>query len=147
MHSIALTVSYGLGEYLSIVRDYGIWHQATNGGKVEATPNARGPLHRLYHAATVYLLAPPIFLLKKRAVGKCDFIIDRQLIKRCSKSGDVELPWKDVLRVHRLSVAYLVEKDGGAMPLPYRTFSHPQREAFENILVENAVATVDRSDA
>ena len=143
MHCNVLTVSYGLGEYMSIVRDYGIWHQATNGGKAEAIRNTRGLLHRLYHAATVYLLAPPIFLLKKRVVGKCEFTIDRQLVKRRSKSGDVELPWKDVLRVHRLSVAYLVEKDGGAMPLPYRSFSQPQRDVFENILAENDIDTVD----
>ena len=143
MASIAFTVSYRLREYLSIVREYGIWHQATEGGKNESTSASRGPLPRLIHVATIYLLAPPIFLMKKRAVGQCAFNIDHELIVRHSKSGDVQLPWKQVLRVHRLSQAYLVEKDGGAMPLPYRAFTLAQRAAFEVILLENAVATVD----
>lgn len=142
MKFIALTVSYGLSEYLSFVRDFGVWHQATSGGKVASTTKPRSNLHRLYHVATVYLLAPPLFLLKKKAVGKCEFTIDRQGIVRRSKSGNLELPWSYVLRVHRLSEAYLVEKDGGAMPLPYRVFTVAQREAFESFLHENSVATV-----
>ena len=147
MEAIALTVSYGLREYLSIVRDYGVWHQATDGGKAEATPKSRGPLHRLYHTATVYFLAPPIFLLKKRAVGECRFTIDHRVITRSSKSGDARLPWTEVLRVHRLAEAYLVEKLEGAMPLPYRVFTQAQREALEGILAASKVATVGRGDA
>ena len=143
MDAIALTVTYELREYMSIVRDYGVWHQATEGGKTEATPNARGPLHRIYHMATVYLLAPPIFLLKKRAVGECRFSVDREGITRRSKSGDVALPWNEVLRVHRLSEAYLVEKSEGAMPLPYRVFTQVQRAVFESIITASNVATVD----
>ena len=143
MDSIALTVSYGLREYLSIVRDYGVWHQATEGGKTEATPNSRGPLKRIYHKATIYLLAPPIFFLKKRAVGECRFTVDHEGITRRSKSGDVAFPWKEVLRVHRLSEAYLVEKSEGAVPLPYRVFTQVQRAKFESIITARNVATVD----
>jgi len=81
-------------------------------------------------------------MMKKRAVGDCTFNIDHEQIVRHSKSGDVQLPWKEVLRAHRLSQAYLIEKDGGGMPLPYRSFTLAQREAFEGVLLENAVATV-----
>ena len=143
MDSIAFTVSYGLREYLSIVRDYGAWHQATEGGKIEATPNSRGLLQRIYHKVTIYFLAPPIFLLKKRAVGECRFTVDQEGITRRSKNGDVALPWKEVLRVHRLSEAYLVEKSEGALPLPYRVFTQVQRDEFESIITARNIATVD----
>ena len=142
MPPIEITVSYRLAEYLSVVRDYGVWHQATEGGKRERDLVTRGPVHRVIHTATIYLLAPPIFLLKKRAVGQCDFSIDQEQIVRRSKAIDVRLPWKDVLRVHRLSQAYLVEKEGGAMPLPYRAFMPTQRQAFEAVLAQNSVAMV-----
>ena len=63
---------------------------------------------------------------------------ERALVRR-NKTGSTEMPWSEVLRVHRLSQAYLVEKAEGAMPLPYRCFTQAQRHAFESILRENNV--------
>lgn len=142
MTSIAFSVSYRLREYLSFVRDFGIWHQATGGGKSELRAGQRGALARLIHTATVYLIAPPIFIMKKRAVGDCEFNIDEHRVLRRSKSGDVELQWKDVVRVHRLTQACLVQEEQGAMPLPYRAFTPGQLEQFESILQKNAVRTL-----
>lgn len=51
------------------------------------------------------------------------------------------MPWSEVLRVHRLSQAYLVEKAEGAMPLPFRCFTPAQRQAFEGILRASQVPT------
>ena len=142
MHPIDLSVSYGLREYISFVRDFGVWHQATEGGKTEFTPSKRGTYARLIHTATVYLLAPPIFIVKKRAVGECKFTIDPNRVLRQSKSGDVELPWAQVERVHRLTQAYLVQEEKGAMPIPYRAFTPEQLEQFESILQRNSITTV-----
>ena len=142
MHSIDFTVTYSLREYLSFVRDFGVWHQATEGGKTEPQAGKRGPYARLVHVATVYLLAPPIFAVKKRAVGECEFSIDTRRVLRRSKSGNVELPWNLVLRVHRLTQAYLVQEERGAMPLPYRAFTPHQQHQFESILEKNSITTV-----
>jgi hypothetical protein len=142
VHSIDLFVSYGLREYMSFVRDFGVWHQATDGGKKQLSSSSRGVYARFVHSATVYLLAPPIFITKKRAVGDCKFNIDEDRILRQSKSGDLELSWKQVLRVHRLTRAYLVQEERGAMPLPYRAFTHTQLEQFESILEKNSIATL-----
>ena len=141
MTPLALSVSYGLREYISFVRDFGVWHQATEGGKTEFVPSKRGAYARFVHTATVYLLAPPIFVVKKRAVGDCRFTIDENRVLRQSKSGDVELPWAQVLRVHRLTQAYLVQEEQGAMPIPSRAFAPEQREQFESILQTNSITT------
>ena len=141
MHSIDLSVSYGLREYISFVRDFGVWHQATEGGKTEFIPSKRGAYARFIHTATVYLLAPPIFIMKKRAVGDCKFNIDDSRVLRQSKNGDIELPWSQVLRVHRLSQAYLVQEEQGAMPIPYRAFTPEQLKQFECILQRNSITT------
>jgi hypothetical protein len=142
VHSIALSVSFGLREYISFVRDFGIWHQATEGGKTEFTLGKRGPYARFIHTAKVYLLAPPIFIAKKRAVGDCRFIIDEDCILRQSKSGDVALQWAQVQRVHRLTQAYLVQEEQGAMPIPYRVFTPEQLVQFESILQSNSITTL-----
>ena len=141
MHSIDLSVSYGLREYISFVRDFGVWHQATEGGKTEFIPSKRGAYARFIHTATVYLLAPPIFIMKKRAVGDCKFNINDSRVLRQSKNGDIELPWSQVLRVHRLSQAYLVQEEQGAMPIPYRAFTPEQLKQFECILQRNSITT------
>ena len=141
MHSIDLSVSYGLREYISFVRDFGVWHQATESGKTEFIPSKRGAYARFIHTATVYLLAPPIFIMKKRAVGDCKFNIDDSRVLRQSKNGDIELPWSQVLRVHRLSQAYLVQEEQGAMPIPYRAFTPEQLKQFECILQRNSITT------
>ena len=142
MLPIDLSVSYGLREYISFVRDFGVWHQATEGGKTEFMPGKRGAYARFIHTATVYLLAPPIFIVKKRAVGECKFTIDENRVLRQSKSGDVELPWTQVQRVHRLTRAYLIQEEEGAMPIPYRAFTHEQLEEFESILHRNCITTL-----
>lgn len=139
MSSIGLFVSYGLCEYMSFVRDFGAWHQATEGGKTELQSSTRRPLARFVHTATLYLIAPPIFVAKKHAVGDCEFRIDEHRIVRHSKSADVELLWRDVVRVHRLTQAYLVQKEQGALPLPYRAFTALQLQQFERILEQNAI--------
>jgi hypothetical protein len=141
--SIVFSVCYGLREYLSFVRDFGIWHQATGGGKSEFKSGKRSALARLLHTTTIYLIAPPIFIMKKRAVGDCQFSIDERRVLRRSKSGDLELPWSQVVRVHRLTRAYLVQEERGAMPLPYRSFTPQQLQQFERILHQNAVKTLD----
>lgn len=143
MSSIDLRVSYGLCECMSFVRDFGAWHQATEGGKTELQSSTRSPLARFVHTATLYLIAPPIFVVKKHAVGNCEFSIDEHRIVRRSKSADVALLWRDVVRVHRLTRAYLVQKEQGALPLPYRAFTALQIQQFESILEQNAISILE----
>lgn len=78
------------------------------------------------------VFVPLIFWYKIRKVGRCTFVIDEDGVERTSKLGVGRTPWSDVVTVHRLSQAYLVEKSKGALPLPYRCLDAGQTLALEN---------------
>lgn len=141
-----LTVSYRLGEYISIVSDYAAWRRSTKNGTVEPERSSSQPLLCVAERAFLYLLlhvvAPPVFLLKKRSVGDCLFTVTAEKIERRALDGVADVPWSAVVRVHKLSRAYLVEKKGGAMPLPYRCFTPEARAALEAFLRSSNVPVV-----
>lgn len=112
---ISFTVRYGLAEYMSVAADFA---------------GTRGMRSRLGRAL-LWLVAPPVFLFKKRAVGDCRFTLSETQLERESKLRSKIVPWTDVLRIHRLSRAFLVELADGAMPLPYRCFTAAERAAFD----------------
>ena len=94
------------------------------------------PSAKWFERAVISLLATPVFLYKRASVGTCVFRVDGEQIERKSKTGTLTKPWSSVVLVHRLSGAYLVELEHGAMPLPYRCFSPEQRSAFESFVPE-----------
>lgn len=120
---IRFTVSYGLREYLAVLTDY----------LPIALREIGRPCERLGWGAqlAVALVATPKFLYKKWRIGDCHFEIDALGLSRHSRSGPLVVPWGQVLEVHRLSNAYLVGKDTGKMPLPYRCLSRGERARFE----------------
>lgn len=120
---IRFTASYGLREYLAVLTDY-----------LPIALRERGrPCERLGWGARLMLtlVATPQFLYKKWRIGDCRFEIDALGLSRQSRSGPLVVPWREVLEVHRLGSAYLVGKDTGKMPLPYRCFGPGERARFE----------------
>jgi len=120
---IRLLVRYRLGEYLSVVLDHLPFAvEQMTGGRKRAGWATR---------AMLVMVATPAFFYKKWRVGDCRFEIDGRALVRRSRTERLVLPWSEVVDVHRYRGAYLVAKQGGAMPLPYRCFSAEQRERFE----------------
>lgn len=121
---IRFTVSYGLREYLAVLREH-LPAMLVQRGMAHQGP---GPGPRLLMA----LLVPPVFWFKKLRVGNCRFEIDAHGLARHSRTGTLALAWHEVGAVHRYGGAYLVAKArGGAMPLPYRCFSADERRRFD----------------
>lgn len=133
MTPIRVSVSYGLGEYMSIVLEYCAWHKRET-ERSRRTSASRNDSLGWIGRFVIYLVAPPIFLFKKLSVGRCAFVIDASGIERHSRSGFIFLDWGEVERVHFFSRAYLIEKTKGAVPLPHRVMRPDQRNDFEKIL-------------
>ncbi|MGQ3093495.1 hypothetical protein [Roseateles sp.] len=116
-------MSYGLREYLAVLTDY----------LPIALRETGRPCERLGWGARLMLMlvATPQFLYKKWRIGDCHFEIDALGLSRHSRSGPLVVPWSDVRELHRLGSAYLVGKDSGKMPLPYRCLGLGDRERFE----------------
>jgi hypothetical protein len=133
---ICFSVIYRLPEYLAILREYLPvqlleWERS----------RSKKPRGRLSWSsrATVALMVPligtPIFLRKKRRMPVCRFTIDGERIVREAGGGRLSVPWSEVVTVHRLAGAWMIDKGRGALPLPYRCLDAAQRAAFERLLV------------
>ena len=133
---ICFSVVYRLPEYLAILRE-------TLPGRLLGRERARGRggADRLSWSARValWLLVPllgaPVFLLKKRRMPVCRFTIDVAGIAREAGGGRLVVPWDQVVAVHRLRSAWLIDKGRGGLPVPRRCLDAAQRAAFERLLV------------
>jgi len=126
-YAVKFSVSYSLGEYLSIVQDH-------IPSVLSAYEAERGkPLTRRPKLLKFFWipLASVGFYFKKRRMPVCHFTIDRERIQRVTRDGTLEIPWTNVIAVHPSTQGYLVEKSKGAVPLPYRCLTAEQAEAFE----------------
>lgn len=133
MEPIKFEVSYQLGEYKSMVSEYILFRH--NKRIRQKSSSARIAPKLPWSIRMVFtVLVPLIFLYKIRKVGRCSFVIDEDAVQRTSKLGVVRISWSDVVTVHRLSRAYLVEKSKGAVPLPYRCLDKKQTMEIENLL-------------
>ena len=47
----------------------------------------------------------------------------------------MNVPWSKVIAIHRYSPGYLIEKVGGAFPIPYRCLTDNQRGDLERFIV------------
>lgn len=133
--AITLRVVYGLREYLAILREYlpeemVSWEQA-RGKAADGRPSWQV---RATVAMLVPLVGPPVFWRKKRLMPVCRFSIDAHGIERRAGGGRLAFAWDEVRAVHRLRDAYLINKERGGVPLPYRCFDDAQRAAFERLL-------------
>jgi hypothetical protein len=125
--TLKFSVSYSLGEYLSIVQDHIPSLLAAYEAK-RGKPLTRSP-------KLLKLLLIPVasvgFYFKKRRMPICHFTIDREGIQRVTQDGILKFPWSDVVAVHRYTLGYVVEKSKGAVPLPHRCMTPEQTKMFE----------------
>ena len=127
---LTVHVSYKRAEYLQVLIDFlpqAKLRRAIAAGK---NPTSLAPL-RWHERQLVRALGSIAFAVKSYRMGACTFSIDGQGVSRASKTGLLQVPWSDIIQVHKLSSAYLVEKSNGAMPIPFRVFSADQQLALE----------------
>jgi hypothetical protein len=128
--TLEFSVIYSLREYLSIVQEHAPIALA-------ARNSQRGkPLTRTPKLLNVLLipLASVAFFFKKRRMPICHFTISDERIKRVTQDGVLEIPWTDIVAVHRYKQGYLVQKSKGAVPLPYRCLTVVQTKMLETFI-------------
>jgi hypothetical protein len=131
--TVRVVVTYTFREYKQILSDYLRCVEATEANA------GRSWLSRAWNSRPVQQLAlalvlPPIFALKKLRVGSCTFEFSTEGLTRTSKGRTGVRTWQQVRTVHQLPLAYLIELEEGALPLPYRVFTPAQRAMFEQLL-------------
>jgi hypothetical protein len=129
---IRFSVSYTLGEYLSMVREHIAFlmrHEARDARRRYARWAAALGL-AVTAKVWIALLCPPVFYLKKRRMPVCEFVIDREGIERTSRLGVLRRGWNEVVQVRRYSQGYLVAFARGAVPIPFRCLDAGQMERF-----------------
>jgi len=127
-----LSVDLRLDEYKQIARDFIPVYYARNGYSRSRYIPWNWPI---VENAFFALLVPLVFRWKKSKVGVCDFTFSRVGLTRHSEAGEASRSWEDILEVHELPTAYLIQlKAGGAMPVPYRIFGPEQRSLFESFV-------------
>jgi hypothetical protein len=127
---IRFSVAYGLGEYLSIVRD----HLAFLARR-EQPGLPRRRWKRLADAVCVALFATPVFYMKKRRMPVCEFRIDANGIERTTRQGQLARRWDEVQDVRRYRRGYLVMFATGAIPIPFRCLTAAQQECLRGLFL------------
>jgi hypothetical protein len=115
--AVEFEVAYQFGEYREFV--------------LEHVSHLRGRPPEFLGRAFISAFAAPMFLFKVSRVGRCAFSLDATSIVRTSKQGRLTIRWADVVKVHRYAPGLLIEKPGGAVPIPYRCLAPSQRAAVE----------------
>ncbi|MGH8127140.1 MAG: YcxB family protein [Gammaproteobacteria bacterium] len=133
MFPTSFKVAYRLNEYLSIFCEYALIYKDAKVRK-KSKWAAKVSKLRWYEYIVLTIVGTLAFFYKVNKVGVCVFDIDENQIKRTCKLGVIRLPWADVVAIHRLSRAYLVEKARGGMPLPYRCLTAEQATALDGLM-------------
>ena len=126
MNAVQFEVTYEFDEY----RQFAIEHGSGRSGK---------PFGRVGRML-ISLVALPVFLFKASKVGRCSFNIGAAEIVRTSNVGELRIFWTDVIAVHRYTPGLLIEKRQGAVPIPYRCLTPPQRASLEALVKDWEVA-------
>jgi hypothetical protein len=130
---IRFSVTYGLGEYLGIVRDHlAFLARRDRPGKRRRT------WERLATAACVALFATPLFYMKKRRMPVCEFRIDASSIERTTRQGRLVRSWDEVRAVRRYRRGYVVMFEKSGMPIPFRCLTAAQRQQLRALLAARA---------
>jgi len=124
------SVSYSLAEYRSFVQE----HMAVVMAKRVAAKGKRSQGQSRLLRWLIGAVAGPAFLLKKRRMPVCEFTIDEHEILRKAADGHLVVPWSKVVAVHRYSQGYLVERDNGGIPIPYRCLSNEQLGVLNQLI-------------
>jgi hypothetical protein len=88
----------------------------------------------------IALIAPPVFLLKKRRMPVCDFRIDAHGIERTSRLGVFARTWDDVKMVRRYERGYLLMFAKGGIPIPFRCLDQHQQERLRAFTTSRGLA-------
>jgi hypothetical protein len=72
--------------------------------------------------------------VKVLRVESCDFEFTAAGLSRTAKGYTDSYTWQEVVAVHKLSRAYLIEFEVGAMPIPFRVFSGNEQQRMENFV-------------
>lgn len=86
------------------------------------------------------LIAPPVFLLKKRRMPVCEFRIDGHGIERSSRLGTLSKTWSEVKMVRRYERGYLLMFAKGGMPIPFRCLDQQQQEQLRAYATGRGIA-------
>lgn len=128
--TLTVTVELHLEEHEQITRDFMPLHYKQAGRS--PSPYIPWNWSRVQKAVFAFLL-PLIFKWKKSKIGTCKFTFSDAGLTRHSDIGAASRSWDQILSVHRLSTAYLIQlKEGGAMPIPYRAFGAEERSLFDS---------------
>lgn len=122
MDAVRFDVSYQFAEYRIFVLDH--LHQL------------KGRRAGVFGRLLVTLIAAPMFYLKKARMPLCSFTVDASGISRRTRGGELRLPWREVTAVHRYAPGYLIEKSGGAVPIPYRCLTETQRSSVDAFVID-----------
>ena len=122
-HVIEFSVVYNFREY----RRFALDHLDSMSGTAVLNGRKVTPLIRFFVGIGV---AVP-FIRKKRRMPMCEFRIDNGEIRRTTADGVLRTTWEDVVAIRRYSAGYLIEKQKGAMPIPYRCLNELQRTTLE----------------
>ena len=138
---LTVNVVYRLREYLCVLQELApLGYAAKRSGQSLHEVASSDLKTGLFPRLAIALVGTLAFAYKTRKVGPCIFRIDVESIRRDSRLGELVVPWADIRRVHRFSGAYLFLKEVGAMPLPYRCLTPPQRAELETLLAANGFA-------
>jgi hypothetical protein len=134
--TLNVKVDLHLDEYKQIARDFIPVHYAQK----DRSPNPYYPWNwPIVEKALFAVFVPLLFRWKKSKVGVCKFTFSEVGLTRHSEVGEASRGWEEILEVHELSTAYLIQlKAGGAMPVPYRVFTPEQRSQFESFAANAA---------
>jgi len=121
LESIDFAVSYAFAEYRRFV--------------LEHISHVRGRVPSWIGRQFIVGMAAPLFWIKKQRMPHCAFHIDAAGIRRTTAGGALNVPWSKVTAIHRYSPGYLIEKVGGALPIPYRCLTENQRGDFEQLVL------------
>ncbi|MGH8273737.1 MAG: YcxB family protein [Gammaproteobacteria bacterium] len=142
---ITAIVEYRLREYLSVALDLAPYLLAARKRKEpwQSIPGSQRVPASLPKRIVIITFATPAFFYKVSRVGQCTFTFTSEGVTRQSKLGAGKTSWDEIVRVYRFSQAYLFAKQKGAMPVPYRCLSYPDRSALESLLASKGFGASD----
>ncbi|KGO98677.1 hypothetical protein [Novilysobacter defluvii] len=116
---ISFSVRYRLFEYLRFVTAHAFHTDAS-------LRDLRGA-RRIAAHLTLLLVGTVGFAWKTARVGRCDFVLDVQGVRRRTRRGSGSVSWSGVKAIHAYAPGLLVELGEGALPLPLRVLTDAQR--------------------
>jgi hypothetical protein len=123
---IAFTVRYTLREYLAIVGDYVVALGKEN--ELKKNPNREPSENSPISLFFFRLFGSLAFMIKKARMPECEFRIDNSKIARTTKHGTITIEWNEIVNLHIADEGFILFKEKGGLPIPFRCISEEERE-------------------